>query len=405
MISDYFKLALKNLSKRKLRSGLTILGIVISVAIIFILISLSVGLRNAIDEQFKALGSDKFFIMPKGQAGAPGSGGAVELTIKDIKTVEKVRGVKAVSYVVAGNAKVDFEKQTRYFMIAGIPLDKDAREVWIESTDLKIEEGRMIDVGDSGKVMLGYDYKYNAVFDKPVHTGDTIKINDKDFKVIGIMARIGNPSDDRNIIMPLDDFKVLFNSGDRVDEIVVQVSAGENISDVAERTRERLVKFRQVTDKTQDFSITTPEELLASFGTILNIITGFLVGVAAISLLVGSIGIANTMYTSVLERTREIGIMKAVGARNSDILFIFLIESGLIGLAGGLIGLGIGYGAAKAVEYIAINQMNTTLLHAATPLWLVIGCLAFGFIIGSASGVAPAYQAARVKPVDALRYE
>ena len=405
MIQDYFKLALKNLRRRKLRSWLTVIGIVISVAIIFVLISLSVGLRDAIDEQFKALGSDKFFIMPKGQAGAPGSGGAVTLTTEDVKAVEKVRGVRAVTYIVAGNAKVEFNKQTRYFMIAGIPLDKDARAVFVESTSIKIDEGRMIDIGDSEKVMIGYDYKYSSVFSKEVHSGSTIKINGASFKVVGIMARIGNPSDDRNIIMPMNDFKTLFNSGDRVDQIVVQVSSGENISDVAERTREKLVRFRQVTDKTQDFIITTPEELLASFGTILNIITGFLVGVAAISLLVGGIGIANTMYTSVLERTREIGTMKAVGAKNSDILLIFLIESGLIGLVGGLIGLGLGYGAAKAVEYIAVTQLNTTLLQAASPLWLVAGCLAFGFIIGSVSGVAPAWQAARVKPVDALRYE
>ena len=405
MKADYFKLAAKNLRKRKLRSWLTVLGIVISVAIIFILISLSVGLRNAIDEQFKSLGSDKFFIMPKGQAGAPGSGGAVELTVEDVKAVEKVRGVKAVSYAVAGNARVDFEKQTRYFMIAGIPMDQDARAVYVESTSLKIDEGRMLDFGDSGKIMIGYDYKYNGVFDKPVHTGDTLLINGKDFRVVGIMARIGNPSDDRNIIMGLDDFKELFNSGDRVDQIVVQVSAGENISEVAERTKDKLIRFRGVTEKTQDFSITTPEELLASFDIILNIITGFLVGVAAISLLVGSIGIANTMYTSVLERTKEIGTMKAIGAKNSDILLIFLIESGLIGLAGGLIGLVLGYGAAKTVEYIAVNQLNTTLLQAASPLWLVFGCLAFGFLTGAVSGTLPALRASKLRPVDALRYE
>jgi len=405
MIQDYSRLALKNLRKRKLRSWLTILGIVISVAIIFVLISLSVGLRGAIDEQFKMLGSDKFFIMAKGQLGAPGTGGAVQITTEDVDVIKKVRGIKAVSYAVAGNAKVEFDKETRYLMVAGIPLDKDTKQVYVESLGLKMDEGRFIDWGDSGEVMIGSDYKYRNVFGHSITTGDSIIINDKSFRVVGVMATVGNPSDDKNIIMPIEDFKVLFNSGERVDQIIAQASSGENISDVADRTKNRLMKFRDVNEKTIDFSITTPQELLASFDIILNIITAFLVGVAAISLLVGSIGIANTMYTSVLERTREIGTMKAIGAKNQDILIIFLIESGFIGLVGAVIGLGLGYGAAKTVELIAINSLGTNLLQAAAPLWLVFGCLAFGFIIGAASGVLPAYQAAKVKPVDALRYE
>ena len=160
-----------------------------------------------------------------------------------------------------------------------------------------------------------------------------------------------------------------------------------------------------VTEKTQDFDILTPEELLGSVQDILNIITAFLAGVAAISLIVGGIGIANTMYTSVLERTSEIGVMKAIGAQNKDILMIFLIESGLLGFVGALIGVVLGYGVSKGIEYIAINQLNTNLLQAAAPFYLILGCLAFGFIIGSVSGLTPARKAAKTNVVDALRYE
>jgi len=166
-----------------------------------------------------------------------------------------------------------------------------------------------------------------------------------------------------------------------------------------------LRKSRGVTEKNQDFSILTPEELLESFGNILAIITSFLGGIAAISLFVGAVGIANTMYTSVLERTREIGIMKAVGAQNSDIMWIFLIESGLLGLVGACIGVGLGYGVGKTIEYIAINQLNTTLLQIAAPAWLIGGCLGFGFLIGAVSGTLPAIQASKTNVVDALRYE
>jgi len=144
---------------------------------------------------------------------------------------------------------------------------------------------------------------------------------------------------------------------------------------------------------------------LGAFGTILNIITAFLAGIAAISLVVGGIGIMNTMYTSVLERTKEIGVMKAVGAKNSDVLWIFLIESGLIGLVGGLIGVLLGFGAAKLIEFIVVEQLNTNLLRAAAPPILIFGCLAFAFLVGAVSGVWPAWRATKIKIVDALRYE
>lgn len=399
---DYSRLALKNLRKRKLRSWLTVFGIIISVAIIFVLISLSVGLREAVNEQFKILGSDKFFIQPKGQVGV-GSAGAVELTKEDVNVVDKVTGVKAVSYATLGNAKLEFEKKTRYFYVVGLPLDRFS--LYTESTNLKMDEGRALREGDSGKIMIGSDYKYSEVFSKPVKTGDTILVNDKPFKVVGIVAPIGNPQDDKNIIMSLDDFKPLFNTGERIDQIIVQVDAGENVKAVADKVAVKLTKSRGLTEKTRDFTISTPEELLQSFSAILNIITAFLVGVATISLLVGSIGIANTMFTSVLERTKEIGTMKAVGARNSDILLIFLIESGLIGLVGGIIGVGLGFLIAKSIEIIGVRTLNTTLLQAATPAYLIIGCLAFAFLVGALSGVIPARRAALLRPVDALRYE
>jgi putative ABC transport system permease protein len=205
--------------------------------------------------------------------------------------------------------------------------------------------------------------------------------------------------------MSFDDFKELYNVGDRVDQIVVQISQGENIKAVAETAERKLRTFREVTEKTKDFDILTPEELLSSFNTILNIITAFLGGVAAISLIVGAIGIMNTMYTSVLERTKDIGVMKAVGAKNSDILQLFLIESGLLGFVGGLLGVAFGYGAAKLIEYVVVVKLATTLLRAAAPVYLLLGCLAFSFIIGALSGIWPAWRASRIKVVDALRYE
>jgi putative ABC transport system permease protein len=195
------------------------------------------------------------------------------------------------------------------------------------------------------------------------------------------------------------------NLSERVDVILIQVKEGENVTEVSKEIEKSLRRYRGITEKTQDFTVSTPEELLESFQIILKIITAFLVSIAGISLVVGAVGIANTMYTSVVERTREIGVMKAIGAKNSDIAQIFLIESGLLGLVGGIIGVILGYLISKIVEIVAVNQLNTNLLQVASPWYLVTGCLFFGFAIGALSGVFPAIQASKTNIVDALRYE
>jgi len=253
--------------------------------------------------------------------------------------------------------------------------------------------------------MIGYNYKYKDLFGKPVRTRDKVEINDVEFEVIGIVDAVGNPQDDQQVYLSLEDFKELYDSGDRVDFIYVQIKPGENLKQVADRTERRLMNFRDVDEKTIDFTISTPEELLATFGTILNILTAFLVGIGSISLVVGGIGIANTMYTSVLERRKEIGTMKAIGARNSDILLIFVIESGILGLLGGSLGLIFGIITAKSIEYVAAVYIGSTILRASLNPILIVGCLLFAFLIGIISGLAPSYQASKLKPVDTLRYE
>jgi len=404
MIKDYFKLAVKNLRQRGLRSWLTMLGIFISVATIFVLVSLSLGLQGAVEEQFQTLGTDKFFIQPAtGFLGPPGSVGGVLLTEDDVEVISKIQGVKDYSYFVAGNAKVEFSGETKYMLVWGIPPEH--MDVYNEMSSFNIEDGRTLEKGDKNSIIIGNLFKTGNVVGKQVNAGNKLTINSEDFKVRGILELIGNPDDDRAIMMDIESFRLLFDIPERVDFIMVQIDEGEDILEIAERVESKLRKSRGVTERNQDFDIFTPDELLKSFQNILAIITSFLGGVAAISLLVGAIGIANTMYTSVLERTKEIGIMKAIGARNSDIMWIFLIESGLLGFAGAGIGIGLGYGIGKTIEYIAVNQLNTTLLQIATPMWLVGGCLGFGFLIGAISGTLPAIQASRTNVVDALRYE
>jgi putative ABC transport system permease protein len=403
MIAEYFTIAIKSMKKRKLRSFLTLVGIIISISVIFMLISISLGLDAAIKEQFKALGTDKLFILPKGQLGAPGSGGAVMLTKDDVSVIEKVSGVKKVSYFLAQSVKVSYQDQNRY--VYAIGLEKEGIGLFMESGLQKIDEGKAIKSGDQFKVNIGSAYKYDNVFKNPIKTGNKININDVPFTVKGIMQSVGNPQDDKQIYLVEEDFRNLFNVSERVDQIIVQADSGVAIGDLATKIEKKLISSRGVTKKTEDFSIQTPEELLASFTIILNILTGFLIGVAAISLFVGGIGIMNTMYTSVLERIKEIGVMKAIGARNSNILLIFTIESGVIGLIGGAVGILVGYGIAKFIEYIALVQLKTSYLQAATPWYLILGSLVFSFLVGAVSGLWPSWRASRIKPVDALRYE
>ena len=405
MINDYFLLALKNLRRRKLRSWLTMVGIFVSIAIIFVLISLSLGLQAALFEHIRTLGADKLFIYPSLEAGLPGANNPIKMTTDDFDVVSKVSGVKTATYMSMENGRIEFNSQTRYFIILGFPLDKGAAEVLYESSNLKMEEGKILSEGDIGYIMVGSEFKYGKVYSKPVKTGDRVLLNGYPMKVKGILASLGNPQDDKQVYMGIEDMKGIFNTSNRIDYIIVQSQVGADIEEVSARIEKKLLSFRDLTEKTKDFSVVTPEELLRSFQNVLNIVMAFLLAVAAISLIVGAVGIANTMYTSVLERYREIGIMKAVGARNSDILTIFLIESGLLGLVGGVLGVILGIIMGKIVEVIAVAQLHTNLLQAPIPPYLVIGCLAFAFVVGALSGTFPAWQASQIKPVQALRYE
>ncbi|MEM4247591.1 MAG: ABC transporter permease, partial [Candidatus Woesearchaeota archaeon] len=178
-----------------------------------------------------------------------------------------------------------------------------------------------------------------------------------------------------------------------------------NPEEVADNIEKAIRRDRHQKEGREDFSVQSSTELIESFMKVLFIIQAVFVGIAAISLLVGGIGIMNTMYTAVLERTREIGVMKAIGARNKDILALFLIESGFLGAAGGIIGIIIGSGISKIVEVAVNAQYGANTILAVFPPYLLVGALLFSFGVGAVSGLLPARRASKLKPVDALRYE
>ncbi len=320
-----------------------------------------------------------------------------------MKVVEDVRGVKWAIGMLMKQGQVKFKDESAISFYIGInPEDMNLlKEIQIS----KVVEGRELEKGDRFKVLVGYNHAFGDIWKKQVKIGDTLEIEGYDFKIMGVVDKIGNPIDDAAIYMAKDILKEILNVEDEESQIIVKTATGFDPKNVAETIERRLRQSRDEEEDQETFRVQTSEQLLNTFQNIFSVVQGVLVGIAAISLLVGGVGIMNTMYTAVLERTKEIGIMKAIGAKNSHILLLFLLESGLLGLVGGLIGVGIGIGLAKTAEYIAGVYIGTPLLKASMSPVIMIGALAFSFGIGTMSGIFPAMQASRLKPVDALRYE
>ncbi len=403
-MKDFFYLSVSNLKRRKLRSLLTMIGIFIGIAAVVALMSLGQGLQNAIEEQFQKLGSNKIIIQERGVQGPPGSGTSLErkLTSKDLDAVKEVNGVKNAAGLIFKTGKIEKNDEIKFVFVQGAPLEPKEKEL---ISFFEVIEGRDLKKGDTKKIVVGQNYKEGKVFEKKIGIGDKISIEGSDFQVIGFFEKIGNPFDDSAIIMPKEEMKKLFKLEDEESLIYAEVENIDEIQNVKERIEQKLRRVRDEEKNKETFETTTSDQILQQFTNIFGIVQAVLVGIAGISLLVGGVGIANTMYTAVLERTKEIGIMKAIGARNSDILFIFIIESGLIGLIGGAIGIIIGLGLSKLAEYYATIQLGTNLLQASTNLSIIVGALLFSFLIGVISGVTPAFRASKLNPVDALRYE
>jgi putative ABC transport system permease protein len=385
MIEDFLKISLKSIQNKGVRSWLTVIGIVIGIAAIVSLISLGEGLQKAINQQFAILGPNLVFIMPGGGFG-PG-GGSSKLTDHDIRLIKAVKGVV-------------------YATVGGMDPG-DTQDILLEGTGVKIEKGQQrFKPGETGKAAVGYEYwgTTNA-FDQPLKIGDKITINDRRFTVSSFISRIGNPSDDANIYIIAADMESLFNVKDDYAQIMVRVRDGYKTKDIADSIKEKMRRDRGEKKGEESFTVMTLDQIKSSVGTILDAVQAIVVGIALISLLVGGVNIMNTMYTSVLERTREIGVMKAIGAKNSSITTMFVMESGIIGLIGGSIGCLVGAALSKGVEYVAVTQLDSTLIQASITPQLIIGALSFSFLVGIGSGFLPAKQASELSPVEALRYE
>ncbi len=403
-MKSYFFLAFNNLKRRKLRAWLTILGIFIGIAAVVSLISLGQGLQAFINEQFEQVGGDKILIQSKTFA-PPGSVTEKELllTKDDLKVVLDVSGVEDAEGALIRTGLAINRKEQEIVFING--LNEKYLEIFGDIDAVEIVEGRQLRDGDRSKIVVGYNHVFGNLWDKDVGVGRDIEIKGKEFEIIGVLKKQGNPGDDNSIWIEKETFKEIFNTGDDEGVIIVKTRAGFNPERVAENIAKKLRNARNEREGEETFSVQSFSQLLETFTDIFAVIQAVFVGIAAISLIVGGVGIMNTMYTSVLERTKEIGTMKAIGAKNSDIFKIFLFESGLLGFVGGVIGVFIGIIIGKGIEYIATIQLGSPFIKAVFGLPLIIGALAFSFFVGAISGVLPAMQATKLKPAEALRYE
>jgi len=395
MISDFFEFAVNGIRHRKLRSWLTIVGMVIGIGAIIALISITQGLQASVEQQFESFGVNRIFIAPKGFQG-PGSQ-SEGLTKDDVDTIESIGDFEYVTPFLFLTQEIEFKNEVKFTAIFAMPPEDVKR--FFEDVDVETEQGRFLKEGEKFVALIGSRVPTD-IFDKEVRVRNRIKIGGKEFKVIGILESQGNAEDDNSITIPLDTGREIFNKPDDVDGIITQVKPGLDIETVQKRIEKKLEDARD----DENFQVLTASQIAEQVTQILGVFQIVLVGIAAISLVVGGIGIMNSMYTSVLERTREIGIMKAIGAKNSDILSIFLIESGLIGLIGGIFGVSLGIGIAFLVETAAAAAGFSFLQISASPFLIVFGLL-FAILVGIASGTLPAVQASKLRPVEALRYE
>jgi len=403
MIEEYFKIAVKNLRTRPLRSWLTILGIVIGVFLIMSLLSLSEGLKDTVLKQLRSIGKDIVLIIPGNLSDIMTTfmGGA-ELTENDLEAIRKTKGVEAVVSNVYKAEVMKAQGESKTILLFGIDL-KDAKGIYQDDLGMDTAEGRWPEAGK--RELLVGDLVPKEIF-PDLEIGTTVAIKGKQFEVVGILKSLGSKQDDSMVGMDLDIFREITGKREGAPQAVAKIAAGFSPEEVAEDIKDNLLKTRkrQRGEEDASFSVLTNEAVTGIVSNIMGVIQLAVFAFASIAIIVGGIGIMNTMYTSVRERTKEIGILKAVGAKNLTISTIFLFESGIIGLVGGVGGMILGLGLAKSIELIGQVHSVFYISASVTPGLVIFG-ITFSFLIGCLSGFLPARSAAKLKPVDALRYE
>lgn len=398
------KYGIKNLQTRHLRSTLTIVGIVLGIATIVTLMSIGEGVRVDIESQMDAFGSDMIFVVPfnlekMASASSFSMSTTGKLYDRDVDYIKRVPAVQDTARMNYGRASLRFRETE--ITSAIYPCESTIFEAFGDY--FTIEEGRYYKDSETKVVVLANDAA-NIIFNEQhIAVGNTLYINEEPYRVVGVLKRIGtslSQQDDSTIFLPYDQGNKLladYLAPGEVFAIYIKIRPGYDPEDVADQVERQLANAHRVSLDDKDFSVITPAFIKETVSTVMNLLNLFLLAIAAVSAFVGGIGISNTMFMSVLERRREIGVLKAIGASRGTILLIFVIESALIGAGGGLLGLALGYLALLLVGLFGI------------PYILGISQISFAFFfsvtVGVVSGLIPALNASKVPAIEALRYE
>ena len=385
----------KNLKREGLRTFLTLIGVVIGIAAIVSMVSIGAGLGVAVESQLDALGAETILVIPAGIQNI-----RTTLTDKDVDRINGISGVDSVAPIYSESAVMEFNGEKISVSISAV--DAGDAEIFDDTGFFEVAEGRNFEKNESTAVLIG-DEIANNYFDKKINVRKQIQINGIDYKVIGITAPQaqsfgGGPDTGNSVFMSLDGLRRI-SDATTPSIIFVTATDKDSIQDTSDEIKELFE------DKYGEGSVIvyTTDEILEQVNLLLGVVTIFIMGIAGISLIVGGIGIMNAMVTSVLERTREIGLYKALGASNTKVLAIFLLEAAFIGLIGGVIGVIFGFGMASLIAIVGTTA-GYDLIAVITPE-IILGGLGFSIFIGMASGFYPALRASRLDPVEALRYD
>jgi putative ABC transport system permease protein len=404
------RLALRALTTNKLRSALTMLGIIIGVGAVITLMSVGEGVQAYITNQFEAIGTNLFFVIPgsfEQELDRP-----AYLTLKDAEALTNpvyAPDVLRVAPLVQGSARVTTPGKERVLEVSGVTPEYSLVRAWGVTAGLFITEA---DENARGRVaVLGSDTADYFFPNLSNPTGEIIRINGSPFRIVGVLESKGGnnfQNEDDAVMIPLSTalsrtFPRRTNRGEpRLSFIYVQAVAEDRMNAAIEEVSQILRQQHRIAPgQPDDFTVISQSDLIGTFQQITGVLTVFLGAIAGISLLVGGIGIMNIMLVSVTERTREIGLRKAVGARRRDILLQFLTEAIMLSMFGGGIGILIGAGGASAVSYLLRNDG----FQAMITMDAVALATLFSAAVGLFFGIYPAQRAAKLNPIDALRYE
>ena len=396
----------------KLRTWLTILGIVIGVAAVIAIISMSEAMQATVNTQLGALGGNIITISPGFSKGSamfgpggggpggppppPGSGQATIETVLSRSDLQMLKGLPDISFIdtnIRGSVGVSYLGKKGTVSATGVD-----QKVWSQITTDEIKDGRKLDSADQNVIVIG-GMLSSSFFDKPVGINKMITIENRTFRVVGVL-------DDQSysIYIPIQMAYQIISGKEngKYDTLVVKIKNEERLDEIIAKIENKLMISRHVTQNDRDFTVTSSKKMQEKRAEMISSMNTFLLAIAAVSLIVGSVGIANTMFTSVLEKTKEIGIMKAIGARNNDILFIFLFNAAFIGLVGGIIGIFLGTILSYFLPSLMGNLPVDSITVSSNSIFIA---LFVSVAVGMFAGIIPAYRASKLKPVDALRYE